>query len=107
MYSCSIVSREWKPNIKTVFSVMILILLHLVLSTPTEAATLWQRAVVRASDGQVYEIQYTKPLNIENFSIRGLDGTTPSRETAAELYIAAWILNRPLQQRIYTAATNC
>ena len=95
MYSCSIVSREWKTNIKTVFSVMILILLHLVLSTPTEAATAWQRAVVRASDGQVYEIQYTKPLNIENFSIRGLDGTIPSRETAAELYIAAQILNNP------------
>ena len=107
MYVCSAMSREWKVTIKTVFSIMSLILLHLVLSTPTEAATAWQRAVVRASDGQVYEIQYTKPLNIENFSIRGLDGTTPSRETAAELYIAAWILNRPLQQRIYTAATNC
>ena len=95
MYSCSIVSRVWKTTVKTVFSVMILILLHLVLSTPTEAATLRQRAVVRASDGQVYEIQYTKPLNIENFSIRGLDGTTPSRETAAELYIAVQILNNP------------
>ena len=95
MYFCSMVSQDWKVNIKTVFSVMSLILLHLVLSTPTEAVTVWQGAVVRASDGQVYEIQYTKPLNVENFSIRGLDGETPSRETAAELYIAAWILNRP------------
>ena len=93
MHLCSIMSREWKITVKTVFSVMILILLHLVLSTPTEAATVWQRAVVRASDRQVYEIQYTKPLNIENFSIRGLDGTIPSRETAAELYIAVQILN--------------
>ena len=95
MQFCSNMSRDWKANIKTVFSGMILILLPLVLSTPTEAATARQRAVVRASDEQVYEIQYTKPLNVENFSIRGLDGTIPSREIAAELYIAAQILNNP------------
>lgn len=94
MHYCSFMSRNWKMGIKTCFGVMSLILLLLGLSTPIEAATERQRAVVRASDGDVYEIQYAEDLRIENFSIHGLDGAIPSREIASELYIAAWILNQ-------------
>ena len=90
----SVLSRDWKTTLKTVVGILSLLLLLLGLLTPLEAGTEWKRAVVRANDGHVYEIQYTKPLNIENFSIRGLDGTTPSHKITAELYIAAGILNR-------------
>ena len=91
----SVLSRDWKTTLKTVLGIFSLFAIVLILPMPTEAVTEWKRAVVRANDGHVYEIQYTKPLNIENFSIRGLDGTTPSHEITAEFYIAAGILNRP------------
>ncbi len=54
-----------------------------------------KRSTIRASDGHVYEIRYTKPLNVADFYIHGLKGEVPSREVAAELYNAAIVLNLP------------
>ena len=93
MYFRSVMSREWKATAKTVVGMLSLLSLLFVLSMPVEGVTVLQRAVVRASDGHVYEIEYTKDMRVENFSIRGLDGTIPSREVAAGLYIAARLLN--------------
>ena len=91
----SVLSRDWKTTLKTVVGIFSLFAIVLILPMPTEAVTEWKRAVVRASDGHVYEVHYTKPISIENFSIHSLDGESPSREVAAELYIAAHFLNRP------------
>ena len=99
MYFCSVISRKWKIISKTVLGTFSLFAIVLILPVTTEAVDEWKRAVVRANDGHVYEIQYITPLNIENiekFSIRGLDGTIPSREVAAELYIAEKFLTLPL-----------
>ena len=96
MEFCSvIIFRDWKITLKTVLGIFILFTIVFILSLPVEADTQQKTAVIRASDGNVYEVQYTLPLRIENFSIHGLDGDIPSREIAAELYIAAIILNRP------------
>ena len=93
MHFCSIGSRYWKTILKTVIGMLSLLTTVFIFSIPVDAVTQWKTAVIRASDGHVYEIEYTKPLNVEDFYIHG-EG--PSREVAAELYLAAGVLNRPL-----------
>ena len=95
MQFCCRLSPDRKVNIISVFGVLSLLLLILVLPMSVTAVTLNHSAVIRASDGHVYEIQYTKPLNPKYFWINSLDEVTPSRDVVAELYIAAGILNRP------------
>ena len=95
MRFCSVMARGWKTTFKIVVGILSLLATVFILSLPVDAGTHQKTAVIRASDGHVYEVQYTLPLRIENFSIQGLDGDIPSREIAAELYIAAFILNRP------------
>ena len=81
--------RDWKVNVKTVFGVMGL--LYFIFLVPGLAAAL-QTALVRASDGNLYEIRYEKPLSVENFLIHSSDGGVVPRDVIAELYIAARIL---------------
>ena len=51
---------------------------------------------IRASDGHVYEIQYTVPADVKYFNIHSLNGNMPSRDIVAELYIATKVvLNLP------------
>ena len=87
--------QVWKVNVKNVIGVLSLLLFMLVLPMPVTAVTLNQNAVVRASDGHLYEIQYTNPLSPEYFWINSLDEVTPSRDVVAELYTAAGMLNAP------------
>ena len=94
MHFDSMMSREWKTPLKGVVGIFSLFAIVLISPVTTEAVE-WKRAVVEARDGHVYEIQYTRDLRIENFFIHGLDGEGPSREVAAELYMAAYILNKP------------
>ena len=88
----SILLKGWNVNVKTIAGVLNLLLLFLVLPGTTEAL---QNALIRASDGQVYEIHYTVPADINTFNIRSLNGNIPSRDIVAELYISSLILNRP------------
>ncbi len=94
MQFCCRLSQDWKVNVKCVL-VLSLLLLMLVLPMSVTAVTLNHSAVIRASDGHLYEIQYTQPLSPEYFWINSLDEVSPSRDVVAELYIAAKILNRP------------
>ena len=88
-------SRNWKSKIKTLFGVMSLFCF--IFLSPGVAAAL-QTAFIRANDGRLYEVTYDKSLNAKNFSIR-LNGeilrgnTVGNRNTIADLYIAASILN--------------
>ena len=95
MCICFDMSRVWKVCTKNVIGILSFLLLILILPMSVAAVTVHYSAVVRASDGHVYEIQYTKPLNPEYFWINSLDEVTPSRDVVAELYIAAGILNIP------------
>ena len=95
MHFCSVMPRDWKTTLKTTVGILTLLTTVFILSMPVAAVTQQKTAVIQASDGHVYEVQYTQPLRIENFSIHGLHGDSPSREIAAELYLAAGILNRP------------
>ena len=95
MYFGSVMSRNWKINAKTTLRLLSLFAAVFTVLMPVEALTENKRATVRASDGHVYEIQYTNPLNVADFYIYGLNGEVPSREVAAELYNATKVLNLP------------
>ena len=81
--------RDWKISVRTVFGVMGF--LYFISLFPGSAVAL-QTALVRASDGNLYEIRYEKPLSVENFLIHSSDRGVVPRDVIAELYIAARIL---------------
>jgi hypothetical protein len=95
MYFGSVMSRNWKINAKTTLRLLSLFAAVFTVLMPVEALTENKRATIRASDGHVYEIQYTNPPNVADFYIHGLNGEVPSREVAAELYNATKVLNLP------------
>ena len=96
MHICCRLSQNKRVSIISVFWVMSFLLLVIVLPISVSAVPLDKSAVIRASDENVYEIQYTNPLNPKYFWINSLDDVTPSHDVVAELYIAARILNRPI-----------
>ncbi len=95
MYFCSVISRDWKIHPKATLGLLSLFVAFFMIVMPVEAFTENKRSTIRASDGYVYEIQYTSPLTVADFYIQGLNGEVPSREVAAELYNAAIVLNLP------------
>ena len=95
MHFDSTLLRDWKTTLKTVTGILTLLATVFILSMPVEAVLMLKDAVVRASDGNVYEIQYMTDHRIENFHIRGLNGEVPSRQVAAELYNATKVLSQP------------
>ena len=95
MQSCSVVSREWKTRITTVAVLMCILCATFIFPSSVEAVTEFKDAFIRASDGKVYEIEYTKDRKIENFSIYTSDGETPPHAIAAELYQAIVVLETP------------
>ena len=67
MHFDSTLSQDWKTIIKTVVGIFSLFAIVLILPEPIEVITVIQRAIVRVSDGDVYEIQYAKQLSPETF----------------------------------------
>ena len=88
-------SRDWKANVKVALGLLSLFATVFTVLMPVEAVTERRRAVIRASDGHVYEIEYTNLMDVEDFYIHGQNGEIPSREVAAELYLATSLLNLP------------
>ena len=79
MYFRSVMSREWKSTVKIVIGIFSLLAIVLVLPMPADAS---QTALVRASDGNVYQIRfpnedlsggYSISKFIDNFSIYNAD----------------------------------
>ena len=95
MKPCFFSPQNWKTNVRILVGIMSLFCFTFLF--PGVAAAL-QTAFIRANDGHLYEVTYNKPLSVENFSIR-LNGeilrgdTAAERDTIADLYIAASILN--------------
>ena len=121
MYSCSIVSREWKTNIKTLFGIFSLFVIVLIVPRPVDAL---QTALVRASDGNVYQIRfpngdlsggYSISNFIDDFSIYNETGQVElcpgnDQSVTREIYTAARVLaqtprNTPLFDTSPLAAT--
>ena len=103
MYSCSIVSREWKANFKTLFGIFSLFVIVLIVPRPVDAL---QTALVRASDGNVYQIEfrnedlsggYSISNFIDDFSIYNETGQVElcpgnDQSVTREIYTAARVL---------------
>ena len=99
MQFCCRLSPDRKVNIKCLFWVLSLLLLVFVLAG-TVAARDYH---IQASDGETYTITVGEGTDVEDFSIRKLDGqlltgvTEEERDIAGELYHAArilWIVRR-------------
>ena len=93
MSRCSFISQDWKAFKRTVIGLMCLLLGTFIFPRPVKA--LFWDAFIRASNGKVYSVQYTKDRKIENFSAYTSEGATPPRAIAAELYNATAVLGTP------------
>ena len=96
-------SRDWKANFKTLFGIFSLFAVVLILPRPVAAI---QTALVRASDGNVYQIRfpnedlsggYSISNFIDNFSIYNETGQVElcpgnNQSVTRELYTAAHVL---------------
>ena len=121
MYFRSVMSREWKSTVKIVIGIFSLLAIVLVLPMPADAS---QTALVRASDGNVYQIRfpnedlsggYSISNFIDNFSIYNETGQVElcpgnDQSVTRELYTAARVLaqtprNTPLFDTSPLAAT--
>ena len=103
MYFRSVMSREWKSTVKIVIGIFSLLAIVLVLPMPADAS---QTALVRASDGNVYQIRfpnedlsggYSISNFIDNFSIYNETGQVElcpgnDQSVTRELYTAARVL---------------
>lgn len=103
MYFRSVMSREWKSTVKIVIGIFNLLAIVLVLPMPADAS---QTALVRASDGNVYQIRfpnedlsgrYSISNFIDNFSIYNETGQVElcpgnDQSVTRELYTAARVL---------------
>ena len=100
MYFRSVMSREWKSTVKIVIGIFSLLAIVLVLPMPADAS---QTALVRASDGNVYQIRFRNPHPrnigefIDNFSIYDATGTVEvcpgnTKHLTRELYTVARVL---------------
>ncbi len=69
MHVCSVLSQVWKSKTKNVFGVLNLLLLILVLTGTVEAQ---QTALIRASDGVVYQIRFRNIDPKNNYEIGNL-----------------------------------
>ena len=92
----SVMSRKWKTIPKTVVGILSLFLIVLILPRPVDAL---QTALVRATDGNVYQIQFRNPHPpsigefIDDFSIYDETGTVElcpgnTEHLTRELYMA-------------------
>ena len=109
MHFCSILLQGWKGKVKSIFVVLSLLLLIFVLTGTVEAL---QTALIRASDGVVYQIQFRNldPNNnydegdfIDDFSVYNETGEVklcPDRDNSVtwELYTAARVLAKTKRQ---------
>ncbi len=84
----------WKVNVKNVIGVLSLLLFMLVLPMSVAARDYH----IQASDGEIYTITVGEGTDVEDFSIRNLEGqmligvTEEEREIAVELYHASKLL---------------
>ena len=91
MHLCTIIVRDWKPNIKTLVGVLNLLAVVFIFPMPAEARDYH----IRASDGESYIVTIGEDSDIKNFSVQKTDGeilrgvTEAERTTAAELCFAA------------------
>ena len=111
MSRCSFVSKGWKANVKTVVGILSLVCFVFMLPGPVDAL---QTALVRASDGSVYQIRFrNKDVNqgyyglrdfVSDFSIYDRTGKVKlclgnGEEVTRELYAAARILAKTRRYR--------
>ena len=103
MRLCSAMSRDWKATVKTILGILSLFATVLILPRPVAAL---QTALVRASDGNVYQIRfhnedlsggYSISNFIDNFSIYNETGQVElcpgnDQSVTRELYTAAHVL---------------
>ncbi len=92
MNSYSVVLQGRKATIKYMLGMMSVLCVVFIFPEPVSSVTVLQTAVIRASDGHVYQVRYAKDWSVENFSVRNFEGAIPPHDIAAELYIAVKLL---------------
>ena len=78
MHFCSVLSRDWKTNIKTVFRIFSL--LAIIFTLPDAAAAL-QTALVRTTDGSVHQIRF------QNINVDDNQGSYDVRDFVGDFHI--------------------